>query len=398
MDNRHILGIDVGTSTIKVLIGTMAMDGNLLIAGSGTMPTTGFVKGIITDVQALAMSISQAVECAVMATNISVKDAYIGVGGVEISSISSIGSIALSSTDAITHEDINRVYQAAILAGVPDDHEVLHLLPNFFLVDKKKQVDLPLQQKCAHLEVEAHIVTIPKIVINKLINAVEKLGINVVGVVANAIVAAQVFKTISVRRYLFMDIGAGTTDLVACQDGQIYLSSSLPLGGDYITSDIMQGLSISYSHAEGIKKYFAKLDKNLRGKNIILDCNDYGTIDKQISYDFLYEIIESRIDEIVYLVNEYLKSTVSVDNFDKVFLTGGCGAMPSLGKYVEKLFGIPVEIVTPKELLPEYAGPANVACYGVLTYAAHNRPVPQAIMSNSAWGPLLSKFKKYFNS
>lgn len=398
MDNRHILGVDVGTSTIKVFIGTRAMDGNILIAGSGTIPTVGFVKGIITDPTALAMSISQAAQCAVMATNISVKDAYIGVGGVEISSLSSTGSIGLSITDPITHEDINRVYQAAILAGVPDEHEVLHLLPQNFFVDRQRQVELPLQKKCAHLEVEAHIVTMPKLVMHTLVSAVEKLGINVVGVVASPIVAAQALSTISTQNSLFMDIGAGTTDLVAYQDGQIYLSASLPLGGGYITSDIIQGLSISYDHAEEIKKYYTKLDKNLRGQNIILDCNDYDKTDKQIPYDFLYKIIESRIDEIVYLVHNYLKNTIPVDNIEKIVLTGGCGAMPSVGNSVQKLFGIPVEIVTPKELLPEYAGSTNIACYGVLKYAVNNMPASQVVMNNNAWGTLLSKFKKIFNS
>ena len=398
MDNRHILGIDVGTSTIKVFVGKMTPDGKVLIMGSGAMPTIGFVKGIITDVEALAMSISQAVQCAVMATNIAVNDAYIGLGGMDIISSNSSGSIALSMKDPITTEEINRVYQAAILAGVSDDHEVLHLLPKGFFVDKQGQVALPLEQKCAHLEVEAHIVTMPKSIITTLIDAVEKLGINVVGVVASSIVATQVLTTVSTEHCLFMDVGAGTTDLVAYKDGQIYLTGSLPLGGDYITNDIMQGLSISHNHAEEIKRYFAKLDKNLLGQNIILDCNAYDTTDKQIPYDFLQKIIGSRIDEIVYLVHEYLKATIPVDQLEKIFLTGGCGGMPSVGDSIQKLFGIPIEIVTPKELPLEYSGPTNAACYGVLTYAVNNRPNPQVMVNHSNWGILLNKFKKIFNS
>ena len=114
MDNRNIMGIDIGTSVIKVFIGTISGDGSILIAGSGTMPTTGFVKGIITDVTALAMSIHQAVECAIMATDIVIHDAYIGMGGAEISSVTSIGSIAPSNMDGITQEDMSRLYQSAI--------------------------------------------------------------------------------------------------------------------------------------------------------------------------------------------------------------------------------------------------------------------------------------------
>lgn len=395
MVNRNVLGIDVGTSHVKVFIGEINSDGRVVIAGSGTIPTMGFVKGAITDVEALALSIRQAVDCAIMATNITIKDAYIGIGGVEISSISCIGSVAPSSTDVITQEDINRLYKAAVLAGVPDDHEVLHLLPKKFFVDKKRQFELLLQQKCTHLELEAHIVTIPKRTFHKLINAVESLGIHIVGIVANPIVATQLLPTANKQNYLFMDVGAGTTELTLYRDRQIYLSASLPLGGDYITSDIMKGLDISHNHAEEVKKYYAKLDSNLRGQNIILDCNDYGTTDKQISYDFLNEIIESRIDEIVFLVYDYVKDTVIADKIEKIFLAGGCGAMANFSDSVERIFGLPVEIVTLQELPAEYASPSNITCYGVLAYAANNMP-DTPLMNHNSFRSLVSKFKKFF--
>jgi len=397
MDKRHIVGIDVGTSTVKVFIGKMDTDGSVLIVGSGIMPTVGFEKGIITDVQKLAMSVHQAVECAMLATNISVKDAYLGVGGLELHSISSTGSIAPAITDAITHEDINRVYQAAIVAAVPDDHEVLHMLPKYFMVDKERQINIPLQQPCTQLEVEVHIVTMPKIIVNTLVDAIEKLGVEIIGVVASSIVTTQALFANGLQNYLFVDIGAGTTELILYRDRQIDLSATLPLGGDYITSDIMKGFDVSYIHGEEIKKYYAKLDKNLRGQNITLDCNDYGTTDKQISYDFLYNIIESRIDEIVYLISDYLKGTLGEYNIEKVFLTGGCGAMPSVGDSMEKVFERPVEVVATKELLHEYANPMNVACYGVLKYAINHMPTTQ-VSSSHPWGSFLSKFKKIFKS
>ncbi|WP_378951990.1 cell division protein FtsA [Pelosinus sp. sgz500959] len=398
MDNRYILGIDIGTSTIKAFIGNKMKDGTVFVAGNGTMPTVGIAKGTITDVEQLAMAISQAVECAVMATHISVKDAYIGIGGVELSSISGIGSISLSTTDVIIHDDIERVYQAAILASIPDDHEVLHILPKSFLVDKQRQTHLPLQQQCSHLEVEAQIVSMPRESVYKLIDTVERLGIHIVGVVANHIVASQVLSNISTENYVFMDIGAGTTELMVVRDGQVHLSAALALGGHYITSDIMNGFEITYQHAEEIKRYYSKLDKNLRGKNIILDCNGYGTIDKQFSYDFLYDIIESRIEEIVYLIHEHLKSTMELSKFDKILLTGGCSAMLDIRDHIQKLFGIPVEEVNLEELLPEYANHTNLACYGVLTYAVNHIPDAPVASSHNAWRTLVSKFKNLLTS
>lgn len=398
MDNRNILGIDIGTSMIKVFVGTLAVDGSIVIAGSGTMPTTGFTKGTITDVQALAMSIHQAATCAVLATNILVKDAYIGIGGIGINSVNAMGSIGLSTMDVIDREDINRLYQATIVAGVSDDHEVLHILPKKFFIDKKQQINIPLEQKAAQLEVEAHIVTMPKTIINELIEAIEKLGINIIGVVANPIVAMQMLPAISTQKTLFVDIGAGTADLILYCGKEIHFSASLPLGGDYITSDIMKGFSINYTHAEEIKKYYGKLDKKLHGQNIVLDFNDYGTTDKQFAYDFLYDIIESRIEEIIYLLKDALKSVIVEDDIEMIFLTGGCGAMPSFVDNVERLFELPVKVVTLDELPLEYASPANSACYGVLTYAANNIPDKRVISSNNAWQSLLSKFKNLFNS
>ena len=398
MDNRHIVGLDVGAGTIKAFIGKKMKDGTVFIAGSGTAPTIGITKGIITDVEALALAISQAVECAGMATHIAVKDVYIGLSSVEISSINSVGSVSPSVTDAIIHDDIKRVYQSAILASIPDEHEVLHVLPQSFIVDKQRQIHLPLQQKCAHLEVEAHLVSMPRAVLQKLIDAVEKLGIHVVGIVANPIVASEVLPATNTQKYLFMDIGAATTELILIHNKQINLSTILPLGGNYITSDIMNGFEISYEHAEEIKKYYSKLNKNLRGQNIILDCNGYGTIDKQFPYDFLDDIIESRIEEIVYLVHEYLQSSPATEKIEKIFLTGGCGNMINSSGHIEKIFGIPVEEVNLQGLPPEYANHANFACYGVLTYGVNHMPNTPVVAKDNAWRSLFGKVKNLLNS
>lgn len=397
MDNRHIVGIDVGTSTIKTFIGKKMQDGTVFIAGNGTMPTTGVTKGTITDLEALAMAISQAVECAVMATHISVKDAYIGLSGMGISSINSIGSVSPAATDAIIHDDIKRVYQAAVFASVPDDHEVLHVLPQAFLVDKERQTHVPLRQQCAHLEVEAHIVSMPKVILHKLIQAVESLGIHVAGVVANHIAALQVLAASDAQNYVFMDIGAGTAELAVVHNRQINASAVLPFGGDYITRDIMNGFEISHQHAEEIKRYYAKLDKNLRGRNIILDCNGYGTTDKQFSYDFLSDIVESRIEEIVDLIQEYLASIGEAGNIEKIFLTGGCGVMPNIRDRIQEVFAIPIEEVNMDGILTEYANHTNFACYGVLTYAVNHMPDAPAAMNQNTWRTFVSKFKNLLN-
>ncbi|MDF2635707.1 MAG: cell division protein FtsA [Pelosinus sp.] len=399
MEGKYILGIDVGTSNIKVLLGKIGIDESIEIAGSGSMPTEGFTKGVISNSQILAQSIAQAVDCTSLATNLSVKEAYIGIGGMELSAVNSIGSITPAVPNNITLDDMRRVYHAATLvAAIPDEHEILHVLPQKFFVDKQRRNGLPLQEKGSHLEVEAHIVSIPKLVLNNLVKDIEDLGIHVNGVIANAIAVTETITPVSAGNFLVMDIGAGTTELVLYKDGHIYLSTALTLGGNYITNDIMQGLDISWEHAEEIKRYYAKLDKQLRGQEIILDCNAYNTTDKHVSYDFLYDIVESRICELVYLIHDHIKVFLEENKLEKIFLTGGCGAMPSFVQNVEATFSMPVEIAIPQELLLEYSSPRNTACYGILKYAVKNLPKPQATLASSSWRLLMSKCRKFLKN
>ncbi len=395
MDKTQIIGIDVGTGTIKVFTGTVATDGGILITGSGIMPASGFVKGVAIDVLSLAMSIKQAVDCAVMANAIIGGYVYLGISGMEIISLQHVGSIAPISQEGITQEDIQRVCRAAVLAIVSKEQQVLHALPTCFWVDKQKQSGLPIGYKGTCLEAETHIVTVPKIIIDELVAAVQDVGIEITGIVANAIVGAQVVVPTGAQQCLFMDIGAGTTELVLYRDGQIWLSASLPLGGDYITRDIMQGVGISQTHAEEVKRYYAKLDRNLRGQDVVLDCNDYGTTDKQVPYDFLYNIVESRVDEIVYLVHDYLKPSLTEVSIDQIFVTGGCSALPSIIENIEKTFGVIVHTAMPEQLSPEYAYSSNTACYGIMCHAAKHLPHAETL-EHSTWNLVLNKIKRFF--
>ncbi len=396
MSERYIWGIDVGTSSIKVFAGTSASDGSISISGSGIMPAAGFTKGTITDIQALTQSIKEAIDCVVMATDIPIGNAYIGIGGMGSSSLNSKGSVAPALPNGITQEDIDRVYRAAVIGNVPNELQVLHVLPKIFWVDGQEQISKPLNYKGKQLEVEAHIVTMPKLIVDQIIDAVQSIGINVAGIVANSIVITQALVSSSeVQPCLIIDMGAGITDLVLYRDGQVWESASLPLGGDYITGDIMQGVAISQVHAEEIKRYYSKLDKNLLGQNITLDCNDYGTTDKQVSYDFLHDIVESRVDEIIRLVYDYLRPLLSEHNVQQVLLTGGCAAMPSIKDCLERVFEIPVHISIPPQLLAEYAYPSNSACYGVLRYAAKHLPAKEVLRDN-VWHSLIGRIKKLF--
>lgn len=399
MNKGHSLGIDVGTGTIKVLSGTRDNSGNIVVHSMGVVPTAGFDKGSITDIKALVRSIKQAVDCTAATGDASVNCAYLGIGGMGIHSFNCTGSVATAKPDKITHEDIERACRAAVLAKIPEDQYVLHTLPGGFRVDGVPCEEPPLSSKGACLEVEAHIVTVPAAGLEELIGAVENAGISVAGAMANIIADWQCFMpTLKNRSGIILDIGAGTADMALYYHGRIYFSASLPLGGNYVTHDIMQGLDTKLEHAEEIKRYYSRLDQNLHGQSVLLDCNDYGTTDKQVSYDFLSDIIESRVEEIASLIHEYVKPILPDENIQEIILTGGCALMPSMNKALSHAFGRAVRIGKPENLLLEYAYPSNTACYGILCHSIEKLPVAVPVSSQKSdyLHLLLHKMKRFF--
>ncbi|HML86913.1 MAG TPA: cell division FtsA domain-containing protein [Methylomusa anaerophila] len=397
--SANIIGIDIGTGTIKVLAGKVGTDGYIEIIGSGSAPTAGYTKGVITDVAALAYSIRQAFDCVVMAANCEKsKNVYLGLGGTAIHGQICVGSVAPLAVGTITNEDVERACRAAVLGSIADDQHVLQVMPINISAVNDKGSDNSVGAK---VEVDAYIITLPQTILGDLTIALETHDIHPIGFFANAIVAAEAFTPPSdVESYVFLDIGAGTTDIVYYRGKKKpCLVASLPLGGDYITNDLMQGLSVSRPHAEEIKRYYSKLNKDLRGQNILLDCNDYGTTDKQIPFDFLYDIVECRVEEIVSLAYDYFVDNHMVSErkpfVDKIYLAGGCSALPSFKDNLRKIFGVEPEIVHLDMMPLEYAYPDNMACIGILRHAAQFVP-KERINNLSSWQAVVRNIKKMF--
>jgi cell division protein FtsA len=365
-------------------------DGRTGVHGSGTVPCTGFAKGAVTDVAALAAAIREAVDCALMVAAVPHEAIHLGIGGLDITALNSIGSIVPAS-GTVTGADVEKACRAATIVAVPDDQRVLHVLPIGFWLDGRPESEAPLGQKGGRLEVETHIVSAPRPLLDELIAALSAKRLTVVSVFANAVAgAAAVADSPSC---LVMDMGAGLTDIALYSGGKIVLSASVPLGGDYVTSDIMQGLGISRLHAEEIKRYYAKLARNLYGREIVLDCNDYGTTDKNVEYDFLHKIIESRVEEIVALLYAYVEPALARYGAEKILLTGGSSLLPSVGEWTGRIFARSVQLARPGADLPEeYTHPSLAAGVGLVEYAARQLPAER---EGGSLRSFFNKIKQY---
>lgn len=396
MGKQCILGIDVGTSAVKVLAAEIGADGSLDIRGSGIVPAVGFSKGNIVDAPALVSVIRQAVDCVSMAANVSPMQAVVGIGGNSLRSYNSIGSVAPVSPLSIDKGDIDRACRAAALTTVPEDYVTLDIIPAAFWVDGNRVQPEPIGVKGSRLEVEIHVTAMPQLLYTEFASLLSGAGIEIAGISANAIMGFPSIPVNHKEACLYIDVGAGLSDIALYHQGQIRLSASLPLGGDYITNDIMHGLNIGRAHAEEVKRYYGKLDKHaLRSKDIILDCNDYGTTDKKVSFDFLHDIVESRIQEIASLTYRYLSPVLNGYNPQLIFLTGGCSQMQSMVGAYEKIFNLPVSFLVP-EASREYAHPANTACFGLLKTVI-DRPAAKQLPACSKSG-ILGRLKNLFKT
>jgi cell division protein FtsA len=282
-----------------------------------------------------------------------------------------------------------------VLTAIPDNQCVLHALPASFWVDNQQFSGSPLQQPGNRLDVEAHIVTVPKALIDNLRTALTAIGVTVEGVVANSIVGALgLAHDAAGSNRLVIDIGAGTTDLVICQQERVRLSASLPIGGDYITSDIMQGLAISHSHAEDVKRYYCRLDKSLLGSDVTLNC-DYEQQSLQVPYDFLHKIIESRVEEIISLGFEHVSKAMGKYDVSEIYLTGGCAVMPSIQQCAQHLFQLPARIGQIAQVPAEYKGPGNVVNFGLLLHGAQCMPAVKE-QASFTWLQSLKNLANHF--
>ncbi len=390
MAAKFILGVDIGTSAVKVLAAAQE-NGRIRILGSGTVPCAGFAKGIVTDAASLAAAIREAVDCCETAAAFPREPIHIGIGGLDITAQNSIGSVAPAG-GLVTGAEIERTCRASASVAVPEDHRILHVLPIDYWLDGHPESEDPTGKNCSRLEVETHIVSAPRPVVDELIDYLAAQRIAVASVCSNAIVGAQA--VVDSDSCLLVDMGAGLTDLALFSGGKIVLSASVPLGGDYITNDIMQGLNISRLHAEEIKRYYAKLDKALGGRDVMLDCNDHGTTDKQINYDFLQNIVESRVEEIVSLLHAYVEPAMNRYGAEKILLTGGSSLLPSVGDWIGKTFVRPVVPVKPgADLAAEYAHPALATGYGLIRHAARHAPAGRE--NTGLLRSFLNKIKHY---
>lgn len=339
-----VVGLDIGTTKICAIVGEKTRD-SVEIIGIGVHASKGLRKGVVVNIESTVESIRKAVEEAELMAGCEVNRVYCGIAGGHIRAFNSHGVIAIKNRE-ISQADIDRVIEAAQAVVIPPDREVIHVIPQEYIVDDQEGIQEPLGMIGIRLEVKVHIVTAAVTSAQNIVKCANKAGLDVADIVLQQIASSEAVLNPDEREIgvVLVDIGGGTTDIALYHAGTIKYTTVISLGGNQVTGDISVGLRTTASEAEKIKKQYGNAMTALVSKDDMVEVQSVGGgKSRTVSRYMLCEIIEPRVEEIFQLVKrEIIKS--GYDNLvsSGIVLTGGTAAMEGITELAEQVFNLPV--------------------------------------------------------
>lgn len=349
-NNKIIVGLDIGTTKICTIVGEL-VDSNLEIVGVGVAPSKGIRKGVVINIDDTVDAIKKSVQEAEMMSGSRISNVYVGIAGGHIKSYNSTGVIAIKNR-IVTENDKRRVIDAAQAINIPLDREILHVLPQEYIVDSQDGIDEPLGMSGVRLEVKVHVVTGAVSAIQNIIKCCKKAGLDVRNIVLEQLAASDAVLTEDEKNLgvALIDLGGGTTDIAIFHRGSIKYSSVLAMGGSHVTNDIAIGLRTPTLDAENLKIKYGCALSSLVNKDETIEVPTAGSRkSKIVPRTTLADIIEPRMEEIFTLVNrEIIKSEMEQYITSGIVLTGGTALLEGTVELAENIFNLPVRLGVPK--------------------------------------------------
>ncbi len=378
-NSKTIAGLDIGTTKICALIGHRGESGDLEIIGMGVHPSRGLRKGMVINVEATVHSIKQAVREAEAAAGVKIDSVVVGIAGEHIIGVNSNGVIAIKHGE-VSSEDMRRVLDAARAVAIPMDREILHVIPQEYIVDDQEGLKTPLGISGVRLEARVHIITGSLVAAQNIVKCVNRAGLDVRDIVLEQLASSEAVLTGDEKELgvILIDIGGGTTDVAVFDKGSIMHTSVLPVGGSQVTNDIAVGLRTPLEEAERIKRTHGCASKAMLEDDSLLEVPTVGGGESRLlSHRLLCEIIEPRGEELFSLVKDGL-SEERMDGLtgSGVVITGGSSIMKGMREIAQQVFKLHARIGYPSEVkgLTEISrSPIYATSVGLLLYG-HRHP------------------------
>jgi len=376
--NNYIVGLDIGTKKVAAIIGEITGENKIEIIGIGTAESRGLRKGVVVNLDSTVSAIKKAQEEAELMAGVEIDSAFVGISGAHIKSFNSRGVIAVSGKNReITLEDIKRVIDQSKALSIPPDREIIHIIPQEYVVDEQDGIRDPLGMSGIKLEVNVHIVTSATTSVQNLRTCITRAGIEIEQIVLNQIATST--STLSHDEMELgvgmIDIGGGTTEVAIFERGSLWYTSIIPIGGDNFTNDIAVGLRTPIPEAEKIKKKFGCVASPLLDEQDTIEVPSVGRGKKArvLSRQLLADIIQPRAEEIFRLVDNDIKRMGYEKSLNSgIVLTGGTSLLEGLEEVAEEIFDLPVRRGDPSGVgglvdrisTPDYATSMGLILYG----------------------------------
>jgi len=399
--SKVIAGLDLGTTKTCVVVGEMTPQG-IDIIGIGSHPSEGLRKGVVVNIDSTVESIKRAVDEAERMSGCEISSVYAGIAGSHIKGQNSLGIVAVKGRE-VDEEDVQRAIEASKAIAIPPDREILHTLPQNFIMDDQDGVRDPVGMSGVRLEAKVHIVTGAVTSIQNVVKSVNRVGLEINEIVLEQIASSEAVLSSDEKDLgvALIDIGGGTTDIAVYTEGTIKHTAVLPVGGNYLTSDIATGLRTPLTEAEKIKIRYGCAFGALIAKDETIEVPSVGGREpREVSRQIIGRIVEPRMEEILTMAcREIVKSGYEDILAAGIVLTGGTADLEGITELAEHIFNMPVRKGSPVGFggltdvvnSPMYATGVGLVFYGSKYLSKDPRPA----MGSGLFGDIFKKIKKW---
>lgn len=369
-----LFGLDIGTTKVAAVVGEVR-DRQLQIIGVGIEKSSGMRKGMIVDVNEASVAIARAVEKAEQSSGYELNHALVSMAGEHLDSTNSWGSTAIGNGSGVTRADIERALQVAQNTRIPHDRQIVHMVPRTFTIDEHQGVQNPLGMFGSKLEVEAHIVTATAAALKNLSACVETIGVEAEELVLNVLASAESVLQPSEKEMgvIVADIGGGTTDIALYNEGAVWHTAVIPIGGYHITNDIAIGLRVPYDVAESIKLQYGDCRPKEIDPDNVFNITPFGGEKIVVGWQDLAFVVEARVEELFDLVLQSLKQSGYKGMLPAgIVLTGGSAQLRGITSVAERVLNVPARVAAPKQLVglvDALRSPSYATSVGLLQWA-----------------------------
>jgi len=397
-----IVGLDIGTTKICAVVGEVA-NNKVNIIGIGTHPSIGLRKGVVVNIESTVDSIKKAVEEAELMAGCEISAVYAGIAGGHITGFNSRGIVAVKGSE-ITDHDVDRVIDAARAVAIPMDREVIHVLPQEFIVDDEPGIQNPIGMAGVRLEAKIHIVTGAVTSAHNIVKCANRSGLDVCDIVLESLASGEAVLTDEEKELgtALVDLGGGTTDLAIFSSNNIKHTFVLALGGNNFTNDISIGLRAPHAEAEKIKTKFGTcITRNISSDEMIEVPGMGGRESRKLPRQILGEILEPRTEEIFTLIKrEIYRSGMENSIPSGMVVTGGSALLEGVTEISESVLDLPTRLGKPRGisgLVDVVNNPMYATGVGLVLYGAKNRTSKKfRIRDKNIFNRVMTRMKKWF--